>query len=63
MVDEKAPRKDGAKELPRRLKELGIYETPEGLNRKINSRRFAAALFLACCHVLEIWALNLSIVS
>ncbi|WP_220789137.1 DUF6471 domain-containing protein [Janthinobacterium sp. Marseille-P9896] len=47
MVDEKAPRKVDAKELPSRLKELGKYETPERLNRKVNTRRFATALSFA----------------
>lgn len=36
------------KALSRRLEALGIYETPDWINRKVNRTRFSAAFLLAC---------------
>jgi hypothetical protein len=36
------------KQLSRMLEELGIDESPEQINRKVNRKRFSAAFLLAC---------------
>lgn len=36
------------KDLTRRLESCGIDELPDGVNRKVNRKRFSAAFFLAC---------------
>lgn len=36
------------KQLSRMLEPLGIYESPDQLNRKVNRKRFSAAFLLAC---------------
>jgi hypothetical protein len=36
------------KTLSTRLEALGIDESPDRLNRKVNRKRFSAALLLAC---------------
>lgn len=41
------------RELSRRLEDLGIYESPDRLNRKVNRKRFSAAFFLVCLEVME----------
>lgn len=42
------------KALSRELEELGIYETPDQLNRKVNRGKFSAAFWLACCKAMNI---------
>jgi hypothetical protein len=36
------------KQLSRMLEPLGIYESPDQLNRKVNRKRFSAAFLIAC---------------
>jgi hypothetical protein len=36
------------KQLSRMLKRLGIEESPDQINRKVNRKRFSAAFLLAC---------------
>ncbi len=47
----------GYKELSRRLEKLGINESPDQLNRKVNRQRFSAAFFLACCRAMDVQTL------
>lgn len=35
-------------DLSKKLEELGIFETPDQLNRKVNRQRFKASFWLAC---------------
>ncbi|MGB6054070.1 MAG: DUF6471 domain-containing protein [Burkholderiaceae bacterium] len=42
------------KQLSRMLEELGIDESPERVNRKVNRRRFSAAFLLACLHAMGV---------
>ncbi|RJG06287.1 hypothetical protein D3870_09945 [Noviherbaspirillum cavernae] len=48
LVQEMKQRKIGYKELSRRLDAMGIFESPDRLNRKVNRKRFSAAFMLAC---------------
>ncbi|MCG5078106.1 DUF6471 domain-containing protein [Paraburkholderia tagetis] len=36
------------KQLSRMLEKLGVYESPDQVNRKINRKRFSAAFLIAC---------------
>lgn len=45
------------KELSRRLEALGINETPDQINRKVNRKKFSAAFFLACLSAMEVESL------
>lgn len=54
LVQEKKRRKVTYAELSRRLQVLGIAETPDRLNRKINRQRFQAGFFLACLKALGV---------
>lgn len=38
----------GYKQLSRMLEELGIDESPDQINRKVNRKRFSGAFMLAC---------------
>lgn len=42
------------KELSRMLEKLGIYETPDQINRKINRKRFSAAFLIACMRAMDV---------
>ena len=53
LVDRMLECKVGYKELSRRLERLGIYESPDRLNRKVNRKRFSAAFFLVCLEVMK----------
>lgn len=53
VVDAMKRRKVGYKALSRELERLGIYETPGQLNRKVNRKKFPAALLLVCLAVIE----------
>lgn len=44
----------GYKELALFLEKLGIEETAEQINRKVNRNRFSAAFLLACLDALEV---------
>ncbi|WP_321845893.1 DUF6471 domain-containing protein [Paraburkholderia bannensis] len=43
----------GYKELALRLEAIGISESADQLNRKVNRRRFSAAFMLACLAAIE----------
>ncbi len=45
--------KVGYKELSWRLGAMGIHESPDRLNRKVNRKRFSAAFLLACLEAIE----------
>ncbi len=53
VVDAMKRRKVGYKALSLELERLGIYETPGQLNRKVNRKKFPAALLLVCLAVIE----------
>jgi hypothetical protein len=36
------------------LEKLGIYESPDQLNRKINRKRFSAAFLIACLRAMDV---------
>jgi hypothetical protein len=42
------------KQLSKMLGELGIDETPDQVNRKINRKRFSAAFLLACLCAMDV---------
>ncbi len=48
------------KQLSRMLEQLGIYESPDQLNRKINRRRFSAAFLIACLRVMGVETIALN---
>jgi hypothetical protein len=47
------------KELSRMLEELGINESPDQINRKVNRKRFSAAFLLACLTAMGVEAIPL----
>jgi len=53
LVDRMRECKVGYKELSRRLEGMGINESPDRLNRKVNRKRFSAAFFLVCLEVVK----------
>ena len=42
------------KQLSRMLEQLGVYESPDQLNRKIIRKRFSAAFLIACLRVMGV---------
>ncbi len=54
VVQEMVRRKVSYKQLADRLEAFGIMENAAQLNRKVNRRKFSAALFLACMAALEV---------
>lgn len=52
LVKAMARRDVGYKELSALLAEIGIQETPDRLNRKVNRKKFSTAFYLACLKVL-----------
>lgn len=49
----------GYKQLSRMLEQLGIYESPDQLNRKVNRKRFSAAFLIACLCAMGVKGLTL----
>jgi 3-mercaptopyruvate sulfurtransferase SseA len=47
------------KQLSRMLEELGINESPDQINRKVNRRRFTAAFFVACLRAMGVESIRL----
>lgn len=47
------------KQLARRLEALGIKESPEQINRKVNRKRFSAAFLLACLAAMDVESISL----
>ena len=55
LIEEEMMRRDiRYKQLSRMLEKLGIYESPDQLNRKINRKRFSAAFLIACLRVMGV---------
>ncbi|MBO7752281.1 DUF6471 domain-containing protein [Burkholderia pseudomallei] len=55
LIEEEMDRcKIGYKQLSRMLEELGIEESPDQINRKVNRKRFSAAFLLACLHAMGV---------
>ncbi|MDR6469410.1 hypothetical protein J2777_003138 [Paraburkholderia graminis] len=52
-------RKIGYKQLSRMLEKLGIYESPDQINRKINRKRFSAAFLIACLRAMDVKTVKL----
>lgn len=47
------------KELSRMLEALGIDESPEQINRKVNRKRFSAAFLVACLSAMGVETISL----
>jgi Domain of unknown function (DUF6471) len=47
------------KRLSRMLEKLGVYESPDQINRKINRKRFSAAFLIACLRAMGVERLTL----
>ncbi|MFS0755883.1 MULTISPECIES: DUF6471 domain-containing protein [Noviherbaspirillum] len=47
------------KQLSRLLAELGIDESPDQINRKVNRKRFSAAFLVACLRAMGVETLPL----
>lgn len=47
------------KQLSRMLEELGIDESPDQINRKVNRKRFSAAFLLACLYAMDVKTVSL----
>ncbi|MBB2998287.1 3-mercaptopyruvate sulfurtransferase SseA [Paraburkholderia tropica] len=48
IEEERVRRRLSYKQLSRMLEELGISESPDQINRKVNRKRFSAAFLIAC---------------
>lgn len=49
----------GYKQLSRMLEQLGIYESSDQLNRKVNRKRFSAAFLIACLRAMGVESITL----
>jgi len=49
----------GYKELARMLERMGIDESPDQINRKVNRQRFSAAFLLACLVAMGVETISL----
>ncbi|MBR8385416.1 hypothetical protein KDX26_23740 [Burkholderia cenocepacia] len=47
------------KQLSRMLKEMGVEESPDQINRKVNRKRFSAAFLLVCLRAMGVETLSL----
>jgi hypothetical protein len=47
------------KQLSRMLEELGIDESPDQINRKVNRKRFSAAFLVACLRAMGVETITL----
>ena len=54
LLEGKKEKKLTYEELSKRLNALGIHESADRINRKVNRRRFSAAFFIACLTAMEI---------
>jgi hypothetical protein len=54
LVKEMTQRHITYKMLSQRLAAMGIAESPDRLNRKVNRKKFSTAFFLACCQAMEV---------
>jgi len=62
LVDQMKLRKLSYAELSERLAKLGIMETPDRLNRKVNRMKFQASFLLACLVAMNVQAVDLKAV-
>lgn len=53
LVQEMKSRGIGYKDLSARLERLGVQESPDRLNRKVNRKKFSAAFLLACIEAIK----------
>ncbi|AIV81230.1 MULTISPECIES: DUF6471 domain-containing protein [Burkholderia] len=54
IVEEMARQLLSYKELSKRLERLGIDESPDQINRKVNRKRFSSAFLLACLAAMDV---------
>ena len=47
------------KQLSQLLLKLGIDESPDQINRKVNRKRFSAAFLVACLHAMKVETIRL----
>lgn len=60
LIEERMVRcKISYKQLSRLLEELGIEESPDQINRKVNRKRFSAAFLLACLRAMDVETISL----
>ncbi|RQQ36271.1 hypothetical protein DF111_33915 [Burkholderia stagnalis] len=60
LIEERMVRcKISYKQLSRMLEELGIEESPDQINRKVNRKRFSAAFLLACLRAMGVETISL----
>lgn len=60
LIQEKmAADRIGYKQLSRMLEQLGICESPDQLNRKVNRKRFSAAFLIACLYAMGVKGVTL----
>ncbi|KWH57158.1 DUF6471 domain-containing protein [Burkholderia cepacia] len=60
LIEEGMVRREiGYKQLSRLLEELGIEESPDQINRKVNRKRFSAAFLLACLRAMGVETISL----
>jgi hypothetical protein len=57
LVLEMKRRQISYKELSRRLEALGLKESADQINRKVNRKKFSAAFFLACLSAMGVESL------
>lgn len=62
LVDQMKLSKLSYADLSDRLAKLGIVETPDRLNRKVNRKKFQASFLLACLVAMEVQAIDLKAV-
>ncbi|KGC46712.1 DUF6471 domain-containing protein [Burkholderia pseudomallei] len=54
IVEEMARQLLSYKEFLKRLERLGIDESPDQINRKVNRKRFSSAFLLACLTAMDV---------
>ena len=59
IEEERVRRRLSYKQLSRMLEELGINESPDQINRKVNRKRFSAAFLIACLCAMGITRIDL----
>jgi hypothetical protein len=60
LIEEAMDRREMSyKQLSRMLEELGIDESPDQINRKVNRKRFSAAFLIACLCAMGVKSIEL----
>lgn len=59
IIEEMMRRGFSYKKLSQKLDELGIDESPNQINRKVNRNRFSAAFLLACLRAMGVETISL----